>query len=201
METGWRSALQPAFAERTGGGGGLLHGPGRRANRHIKKRTCPTDGPSLRVYASIGADWFLPSPSGSSVWSISWKMVFLSEVLWRDAELPPLCRAGRTFRTTAPPTFTVAVIGKALTGEIKNPECEGGLSCSFSCPESRPVLLCLGWRSAALGAAWRWLGFHSGFIFSLWCSRRRRRSSWRSFTVLQREPVKAPSVHCSKLQF
>lgn len=47
--------------------------------------------------------WLLPSPSGSRVWIISWKMVFLSEVLWRDAELPPLCRAGRTCRTSALP--------------------------------------------------------------------------------------------------
>lgn len=42
--------------------------------------------------------WVSPSPSGSSVWIISWKMVFLSEVLCRDAELPPLCRMGRTCR-------------------------------------------------------------------------------------------------------
>lgn len=49
----------------------------------------------------VTAYWLLPSPSGSSVWIISWKMVFLREVLWRDAELPPLCRAGRTYGTAA----------------------------------------------------------------------------------------------------
>lgn len=36
----------------------------------------------------------IPSASGSSVWIISWKMLFLIRLLWRDAELPPRWRRG-----------------------------------------------------------------------------------------------------------
>lgn len=36
----------------------------------------------------------LPSLSGSNVWIISWKMLFLIRLLCREAELPPLWRRG-----------------------------------------------------------------------------------------------------------
>lgn len=38
--------------------------------------------------------WFSPSPRGSSVWIISWKMVFLMVLLCKEAELPPRWRDG-----------------------------------------------------------------------------------------------------------
>lgn len=38
--------------------------------------------------------WCLPSASGSRVWIMSWKMLFLMRLLWREAELPPRWRRG-----------------------------------------------------------------------------------------------------------
>lgn len=38
--------------------------------------------------------WHLPSASGSRVWIMSWKMLFLMRLLWREAELPPRWRRG-----------------------------------------------------------------------------------------------------------
>lgn len=38
--------------------------------------------------------WCLPSASGSRVCIMSWKMLFLMRLLWREAELPPRWRRG-----------------------------------------------------------------------------------------------------------
>lgn len=47
----------------------------------------------------------LPSPKGSSVWIMSWKMVFLMVLLCKDAELPPRCSMGLGWRQGYRHTF------------------------------------------------------------------------------------------------
>ncbi len=48
-------------------------------------------------YEGSGTEGLLPSPRGSSVWIISWKMVFLMVLLCREAELPPRCSVGFSY--------------------------------------------------------------------------------------------------------
>lgn len=52
--------------------------------------------PPPQTSAQIKA-WCLPSASGSRVCIMSWKMLFLMRLLWREAELPPRCRRGFTW--------------------------------------------------------------------------------------------------------
>lgn len=49
-------------------------------------------------YEGADSEVLLPSPRGSSVWIISWKMVFLMVLLCREAELPPRCNVGLSYR-------------------------------------------------------------------------------------------------------
>lgn len=54
----------------------------------------------LIIRAVIVALGYSPSPRGSNVWIISWKMVFLMVLLCKEAELPPRWRDGFTWGKT-----------------------------------------------------------------------------------------------------
>lgn len=49
---------------------------------------------NTRKAAVVVATLYSPSPRGSNVWIISWKMVFLMVLLCKEAELPPRWRDG-----------------------------------------------------------------------------------------------------------
>lgn len=90
----------------TGGGGGrgwiTNSFSAMRKSKDGKASETQTSGERElgRLTGKVEQSRQVPSPRGSSVWIISWKMVFLREVLCREAELPPLCRTGRTCQAT-----------------------------------------------------------------------------------------------------
>lgn len=64
----------------------------------MRKTKSPDTRPVLNlrlvIYFVVTVMWYSPSPRGSNVWIMSWKMVFLIVLLCKEAELPPRWRDG-----------------------------------------------------------------------------------------------------------
>lgn len=76
---------------------------------------------SICVYIWSVCFCTLPSLRGSSVWIISWKMLFLMRVLWREAELPPLWRRGLAYKEKKN-TFRYLIVLSIIKNSLKS-EC------------------------------------------------------------------------------